>query len=172
MYVSVIDTNNAGQQAVLGRVEVPLSRLSATQNGVEVVRKGKEQQEFSRNNTDNFYRGISIFSRLGEKLTSGSSPPMESKVFRLPPRLQLQTPYPLEEPLRAQSLRVKLGCCVRRLLARIRSRKGNNNSVGCFNIIPPTSKEFSHTWQVCREKGECERSEKGGKRGKGKEEER
>jgi hypothetical protein len=38
MYVSVVDTNNAGQQAVLGRVEVPLTRLSATQSGVEVVR--------------------------------------------------------------------------------------------------------------------------------------
>lgn len=37
MYVSVIDTNNVGQQAVLGRVDVPLSRLSAISNGVEVV---------------------------------------------------------------------------------------------------------------------------------------
>jgi len=35
-YVSVIDSNNMGQQAVLGRVEVPLNRLASQESGVEL----------------------------------------------------------------------------------------------------------------------------------------
>lgn len=136
MYVSVIDTNNLGQQAVLGRAEVPLSRLSATENGVEVV---SIVSNFKLTNTSEIYISFKLVARL----TLDCCPPTGFSLLLLPlpfhflilvPRLPKKSHW---------------GYLVLPLLALIKFLRRNNNNVGCTNTILLICKEYSRIWQVC-----------------------